>query len=178
MRCVTACQLCNSGFRLFDLQDQCAPLMVGSRAPVCFENNPMVKIRVCGSTLFGLGPAASAIDNALMVRGAMNSCLHHQREPSPSRIGVSLSPGQRVASSARKGRIRPTLGPQSRSRRARLRCRLGVPLPRDPPQGRQRRTRSFASETNLPEKRCFRRSSGRRGLLSQGITLDLAGRRR
>jgi hypothetical protein len=62
---------------------------------------------------------------------------HYQREPSASRIVVSLLPGQRGASSARKGRIRPTLGPRSQSRRARLRCRLGALLPRDPPQGRQ-----------------------------------------
>jgi len=42
---------------------------------VCFENIPMVKIRVHSGTLFGASAASRTIDDALRVRGATNSCL-------------------------------------------------------------------------------------------------------
>jgi hypothetical protein len=42
---------------------------------VCSENDPMVKIRIRSSTLFGVGAAGSTIDDALAVGGATNFCL-------------------------------------------------------------------------------------------------------
>jgi len=42
---------------------------------VCFQNDPVMKIRVGSSTLFGDGAAARAIDDALTAHGVTSVCL-------------------------------------------------------------------------------------------------------